>query len=297
VKAYPANSRYKLNLANYYVKIGETKKAKKVLNKLKNEDSSVAVEDYLGTAAEGDKRISVIRSVRTEIPQTSISIDKKITGLIPVLESLNKEFSEPVAAELLLAAKDLVNLYPDNPKAYALQADVYNTKGDTDAAIASYKETIELNSSVFDVWYQLMRIQRDEKLYDDLFRTSDEALLRFPNQAIAYLFNAYSLNRKNDPEEAIDILQEAVLISSDNEQLRLTIKTEMAYSKFLQGEYEAALKILDSEANESPTATELYGDIYSRQGNKEKAVQFWKKALDGNPNNQELATKIQNKQI
>ncbi len=296
-KEYPSIARYKLNLANYYVKIGQTKKAKKIFASFKGEDSSNAVDDYLQNTGSGSKNLAVVKAIRTEIPQKGISIDKKITGLIPVLEILSAQYDEPLAQELLLASSDLLDMYPDDPKAHAFQADIYNTMGDTDAAISAYKETIKLNSSVFDVWFQLMNIQKDQKLYDDLEKTSDQALLRFPNQAIAYLFNAYSLNRKNEPADALDILQEAMLMSSENKQLRKSIKTEMAYSKFLQQEYDAALKILDSEPNETLVSLELYGDIYMKLGEKNKAIQKWKKALSLDPDSQELISKIENKQI
>lgn len=296
-KKYPNITRYQLNLANYYVKLGEPKKANKIFSKLKDSDNSIAIQEYMETSTSSDKRLTELRAIKTEISETSIPLDKKIVTLIPILQSLNDSYNEEVANELLDASARLVDLYPESPKSHALFADVNYSMGNTNEAIDSYKQTIKLNSSVFDVWFQLMTMQKDQNLIDDLYNTSDQALLRFPNQAIAYLFHAYSLNRKNKPEDALDILQEGVLMSGNNDKLRRSIKTEMAYAKYLQKEYEAALKILDSEPNNSFTALELKGDIYFKQNNESEALKMWKKALELNPKNEVLSTKIQNKQL
>ncbi len=292
-KTFPDVSRYQLNLANYYVQIGEQKKANKILAKYGQELIP------LGSSPKNistDNRIQLVKLVRNEIPQDNITIDQKITKLIPILQSLNENFDKSLGDELLLATSELVEKYGENPKSHALSADVFFAMDDTDSAIAAYKKTIQLNSSVFDVWYQLMSIQKEQNLIDDLFETSDQALLRFPNQAIAYLFNAYSLNRKLEPEDAFDLLQEAVLMSGNNKELSLSIQTEMAYSKFLQQEYDTAMKILDTEPIQTAAAYDLRGDILMKQGKQKKAIENWKKALQLSPDTKSIQVKIQNSQ-
>lgn len=293
VKKYPKVKRYQLNLANYYVRVGEHKKADKLLAKLdiKKEGSPSSSK-----TAGSDNRINLVRAVRNEIPESSISIDNKITKLIPLLQSLNDQFNEDLGEEILMASQELISAYPDNPKAYALLADVYFSKGETDKAIESYEQTIKLNSSVFDVWFQLMNLQKDQDLIEELNKTSDQAILRFPNQAIAYLFNGYSLNRKNQAEDAFDILQEAVFIAANNQELIRSIHTEMAYSKMMQNEYAAAMQILDTEPIKTPAAYELRGDIFAKQNKGKEALENWKKALELVPSNKDLQTKIQNSQ-
>ncbi len=293
VKTFPNVKRYKLNLANYYVRIGEHKKADKLLGNLDLASSTLGSSPKTKSA---DNRVNLVRAVRNEIAETSIPLDNKITKLIPLLQSLNYDFSDELGTEILTASQELVSTYPDNPKVHALLADAYFSNGEMKNAIDAYEKTIKLNSSVFDVWVQLMTLQREQNLIEDLKKTSDQAILRFPNQAIAYLFHGYSLNRLEKSDEAFDILQEAIFIAANNQELIRSIHTEMAYSKMMQNEYEAALKILDSEPIKTPASYELRGDIYDKQNKKSEAVENWKKALDLMPKNKALKTKIQNSQ-
>lgn len=295
-KAYPKVSRYQLNLANYYLRIGQDKKANKIFKTLKKSDPSVDA-NIVNSSASKDKRVRLVQAVRAEIPANEISIDQKVKRLIPILQSLNDNYSDELASELVSAAKDLVNKYTDDPKPYALLADIYNSQGQANEAIEAYQKTIQLNSSVFDVWIQLMSLQKDQNLVQDLAKTSDQAILRFPNQALAYLYNGYALNRLDKANDAKDILMEAVYMTAGNDKLKKSIQTELAYSEFVNENYDKALELISKNSLDSAPALELQGDIAYKKSNISEAVNWWKKALKLDPENQAIQTKIQNKQI
>ena len=87
-----------------------------------------------------------------------------------------------------------------------------------------------------------------------------------------------------------------MFVGKDN-QLRGDLKVEMAYSRYMQGSYDLAIKILDSELPENAAAYELKGDILFKQADIEGAVIEWKKAAKLEPKNTKLLEKISRKQL
>ena len=296
-KEYPNKERYKLNLANYYTKIGEYKKAKTTFEEvLKLNPGNKEVAEYLAQGNKSGKQ-SALKIIASEIPVKSISIDLKLSKIIPHLNRLVENYNEDLASELLMVSNKLIQTYPDDPRVHALQGDIFMNSGNVEQAIISYQKTLKMNGSVFDVWYQLMVALRETNNIEELFKTSDNAILRFPNQGIAYLFNGYALNKQNKPKEAFSVFQEAMLFIGSNDNLRKNLKTEMARSKFLLSEYAAAEKILSSEEISTASAFELYGDILFKKNDIDKALALWSKALVLEPHNKELSDKIAQKQL
>ena len=300
VKAFPDKTRFSLNLANYFLQINEISKAKDVYRDILkvDPDNETALQFLeVSNSANSSSELNYIRAIGSDVSNKQISIDDKIAKIMPVVNRLMNEPNQVVGDELALVTQKLIDTYPDDPKAYAIHGDILMMNSNFSSAIGAYSATLKLDGSVFDVWYQLMVAQKQLEKNTDLLKTSEDALLRFPNQGIAYLFHGYALNRLGKSEEAFDILQEAMLFVGQNELLRKNLKTEMAYSRYLEGSFDLASKILDSESILTADAFELRGDIAFSKGNSEEALSHWKKAYELEPENLRIADKISKKQL
>lgn len=299
IKAYPDEIRFSLNLANYYVQLGEISKAKSTYKSILKEDptNETAMRFMELSSNPTSNELTYIRASSADVANPQISIDTKLAKLLPAVEAFVKNPTDEVGQELESIVDLMINTHPTEAKSYALKGDVMLHRGKLSEAIDAYQKTLDIDGSVFDVWYQLMVAQRRLDKYEDLLATSDQALLRFPNQGIAYLFHGHALNKLNRSKEAFSVLQEAMMFVGKNNQLRGDLKVEMAYARFLQGSYELAVKILDSEPIDSAAAYELRGDILVKQSDVEGAVAEWKKALKLEPKNNRLLDKISRKQL
>lgn len=299
IKAYPKEVRFTLNLANYYLRLDEISKAKSaykdVLTIEPTNETALRFMELSSNPASNE--LKYIRASSADVGNPEIPIDTKLAKLLPAVESYVRQPTREIGIELESIVEMLVRTHPTEAKSHALRGDVMLHSGKLEEAVSSYKTTLEIDGSVFDVWYQLMVAQRRLELYDELRKTSDQALLRFPNQGIAYLFHGHALNQLNQTKEAFNVLQEAMMFVGKDNQLRGDLKVEMAYSRYMQGSYDLAIKILDSELPENAAAYELKGDILFKQADIEGAVIEWKKAAKLEPKNTKLLEKSSRKQL
>ncbi len=299
-KAYPTKEKYKLGLANYYLQLGQMSKAKDIFRTiLKDDPSNETALRYmeLSNAPASNDEVNYLKAVSADIPNMSISLDQKIAKIVPSLKSLLKQHNVALNEELIRVTMELCQVYPDDAKPLALLGDAYMQSGQYDEAIKAYKSTIKLNGAVFDVWYQLMIAQKNVQDFDDLLATSDQALLRFPNQAMSYLFHGFALNKSNQAKDALDILDEGMSLTAGDRLIANNIRVERARSQYLLEDYEKALALLETEALATAEYWEIFGDIKYQQGQIDTAVEHWKKALKYDPKNERLVNKVNQKQI
>jgi len=299
-KAFPSKEKYKLNLANYYLQLGQMSKAKDIFkNILKTDPKNETALRYmeLSNAPASNDEINYLNAIAADIPNMSITLDQKISKLVPTLKSLVQQPNKELNLAFIDITEELCMAYPESAEPKALKGDALMQAERYDEAVETYQSTLEINGSVFDVWYQLMVAQQKTERYKDLLKTSDLALLRFPNQAISYFFYGYALNRNNDPSEGSEIIQEGLLLSKNDIAVTNSLQIELARSQFLLNNYKAALSILTENNLEQASALELKGDIAFQQNDTEAALKYWEMALEKDPNNTNLSKKISQKQL
>lgn len=291
VTAFPSVLRYRQNLANYYVQIGDVKSARKVYKDILQQFPSNE-EAKLFLKQKNSKTLSdPLTGVLNEIALKQISIDSKIGKIVPWLTKYMEAPNAVDKDKLLQIGSSLVEHYPNEAKAYALQGDIYLHTGFPEKAISAYQSTIERNAAIFEVWYQLMTAQKSLGLFTELAESSNQALLRFPNQVINYVFHAHALNRTEQYSDAWDIAEEALEMGANQEALKKALHAEMARSAYFQKDQERLTKHLRA-GGESEGILELKGDIAKDKGNMQEAMSYWKQALQLNPNNKAVQNKV-----
>lgn len=139
-----------------------------------------------------------------------------------------------------------------------------------------------------------------EKDVDAAFLNYENSLLLLPNNPLSLNNYAYFLAENDgDLEKAEKMSNEAITQQPDNE----TFLDTYAWIKFKKGEYKEALKyqqqaIDAAEKEGTVTSSDLYehfGDILFMNKDPEKALQYWKKALELDPDNELLKKKVDHK--
>lgn len=200
-------------------------------------------------------------------------------------------------------AEKALKYHPDSPTLYNLASSVsitnknyqeainYLRKGIEVADSTDYTELSNLNCSMGDAFYA-------DSLIDSAFVYYKKALDLNPDNSLALNNCAYYLAcQERDLDEALKMIEKVVEQSPES----ATSLDTYAWVLFKRKDYAKAKEIIDAaiEHDETPGGSgELLdhaGDIYFMDGNPEKAVDLWKKALKLKPDNELLKRKVKHK--
>ena len=303
-KANPYEVRYMHNVASYYIKLGKNDEAQKVYEKILEVDINDAEANRAVTLAKsgsGDDN-TYLRSLTPIIENKSIPVDRKILELVPFVDQLNQKYDQELADALVMLSDRIATIHADEAKAHALKGDILMSTNNIKGAAKAYEKTISINDNVYSVWEGLLDAYTELKDIVKLKKTATNALDLFPNKSSAYMYygRAYTLN--NDIEEAIELLEEGLLVSGKDVTGKSNLYAELgrAYlaAKDLPKASENVTKALDLSKNQNGLALEIKGDIQYVKGEKGDAVKSWKEAITkGGILSQRLQEKIDTKKL
>ena len=298
-EAFPNNARYLNNLATFYLQKRDKEKALKIYETIlkiepNHPDANAAMIAL--APADTDTDGPFLRTLLPLMERNDISIDQKIKNLIPYVEEYATNRADEAGQSLLQLSETLTLIHPDEAKAHSIRGDVLFISGDKNKAIQSYSKTLELDDTNYMVWLQLMQALDEENRPGELSSKALDAIDLFPNQVDSYYYYALAENSLGNTGNALDYLQEAVLIAGRNEKLKNDLQSEMARSYLIEGNISQANvvinKALESSNNSNPNALEVKGDILSAEGNQSEAINYWKKAQQLGSARKSLMTKL-----
>lgn len=250
--------------------------------------------DYL--AATGDYRHAA------EQVQYQLDLDPSDIQRWSMLARLRFSAGDYPRAEA--AVSRALSLFPDDTDLPLLAAAVYSDQGKTRQALALLDSALarpdlepqhrsELMTSRGDILYKAGDL-------DSAFACYDRAIELDPSNFLAMNNAAYFLACSDrDLDRAMALIEKAVLGRPDDPT---TLDTQ-AWVLFKRGDYARAREVIDrtiqlSEEQGEELSAELLGhagDIYFMAREPEKALDFWKKALELEPGNKLLKRKVKNK--
>lgn len=128
-----------------------------------------------------------------------------------------------------------------------------------------------------------MTILDEQKNYDELLKTAEQAMDAFPNQPKGYLFYGVAATEKGRYDDAVSQLEQA-LIMAGNSPLRLDILDQLGVVLTRKKDYPGAAKrfeqALAKGGEQHAGVLEHYGDLLSLQNDKKGAQSYWQKAYD-----------------
>ena len=294
VKRYPNKAANHITIGDFYVLVGNEKKAQKAFENalgLEPDNEAALMKIKSLSTGQGDSEIGELEEF---ISDNRIGIDSKIKTIIPIIEAVDVG-DDMTLQRLNTLTEVLVLNYPQEAKAHAIRGDVMALSGNYSESIQSYKETLRLDKSVFDVWKQLMRLYLQNRNFNELENLSKEAMDYYPNQSQPYIYLSYAHLGLNEISDAQEWLEEAVFIAGSNSAKMEDLAVLRSRIAIAKGNTQEAITVLEEFVNEqnSPHILELIGDLFFQNGNKMSAVEYWRRALDAGANEDRINKKIQ----
>lgn len=189
-------------------------------------------------------------------------------------------------------------LFPDAPEYYFYLGIAYYQQEKYQEALNTYyagidiipAENARLKSDFYgqigDIYYQMKQMDQTYKSYDEALKYNENNIVVLNNYA--YFL---SLDKK-DLKKAERMSAQCIKLEPDN----ATYLDTYAWIFFVQGSYTLAKiyieSALEKDKTKSPELVDHYGDILYMTGEKDKAVEQWKKAREMGKESEVLDRKI-----
>ncbi|MBL7828560.1 MAG: tetratricopeptide repeat protein [Saprospiraceae bacterium] len=247
--AHPNEEKYLYQLADFYERINDKNASKKVWAEVLQKFPDDPLARLALAEQSSGSEVQYLASVKPLFEDPKVSIDSKVKELAPFLQKLESGTDAALTQTMIELGGILQKTHPDEAKAWSLSGDILYLAGRNAEALERYKQCIKLNAGVFSVWNNTLSILQDQKNYQEMQSVAEKAIDVFPNQPQAYLFYGIASNALRQHNDALNLLNQAVLMAGNNPTLKADILDQI-------------------------------GEAYLGKGDKEKAKDAWKKAFD-----------------
>jgi pentatricopeptide repeat protein len=282
IASYPGEQRYLGMLAEVYTANDMPEKAFEVFQRMMENNPKDPVlhlnlAEYYRRQGEYEKSFD---ELKIAFASPELNIDNKIQVMMSYYNLTEGD------DELLGQAYELLGLltdaHPQDAKAFAMKADFLLRDNRLEESRAAFYHTVELDSSRFMVWNQLINTSYELRDYSAMEKDSRIALELFPNQGILYLMNGIAHNNLKNYSDAVSILNEGELFTRTDSYLNVQLLSILAdaYNNLKQYEDsdDAFEKALKKDPN-NPLILNNYSYFLSlRAENLDRAEEMSKKA-------------------
>lgn len=328
----PTNPYYVVSMANYYEAVGDKDAAEtQIRSALTNEKLDVETKVgilsryilKLQQTQKGTESANALFQTLLEQHPEDTDLKQMYGGLLVAQDKTDEarfQFQlitemepENVGAwqqllQLALKSEDIAEvvrictrcqeLFPDAPEYYFYLGIGYYQQEKYQEALSTYyaglnvipAENMGLKSDFYgqigDIYYQMKQMDQAYKAYDEALKYNDKNVVVLNNYA-------YFLSlEKKDLKKAERMSAQVVKLEPENS----TYLDTYAWIFFVQGNYTLAKiyieNAIDKDKTKSPELVDHYGDILFMTGEKEKAVEQWKKAKELGKESEILNRKI-----
>jgi len=222
IASNPGQVKYYLLLAEIYTSNNASDKSLKTLEQARSIDPNNALV-HLALADIYREKNNIDASYK-ELQLAFASPDLNIDQKIRIVVGYFPKFSEPKAragalSSALELSRTIVNIHPNEAKAYALYADVLVQNEKYDEAKTNYAKSIALNGQVYETREQLVRIEMSNNDMDGVIKDGETALSFFPNQGWMNYFVGTAWMQKKDYKKALSYLKNTVSVEFQDKEL------------------------------------------------------------------------------
>lgn len=255
----PSNVATLNTLSRYYLNQGETGPAKTNMKQaltLDPEDTQTLVNlaDLYISEAKWDSATTLMISI---VEDTLTAAQNKLELVQYMFSKLSQDSGN---AELKKATGRMINAFLDNepefPMGYALAADYYIQIGDVENALVALERTTDLMPQNDNAWRTRVQFLYTSGNYDETIAVGKQADGIFPDDPFMQFFVGAAYFLKNDYQKALTWLENSTRAPS-----------EKSFRSVIFG---------------------LMGDVYNEMDNWDKAVEVYEKALELNPDNENV---------
>jgi tetratricopeptide (TPR) repeat protein len=214
----PSQIKYYLFLSQLYSSNNFNDKALKVLQTAAKVDPNSGLVHLAIADIYRDKKDyeASYNELTKAFAMPDVDIDQKIKIILGYLP----KFPDPNAkASALELSRILTIAHPADAKAFALYGDMLLQNEKLKEAKAMYAKSVALNSQVYEVQEQLVRIELGDNDFDAAIKDGESSLSFFPNQAwMNYLVGVAWLQKK-ESQKAIGYLKTATSLEIQDKDL------------------------------------------------------------------------------
>lgn len=271
IEAYPANEEYLHLLAGFFEEIGEKEKARETYQRILEADPDNA-KAKLALAGNPDKSSGdrqYLESLKPVFRQPDVDIDLKIKNIMPLIRKVADTGDRELGEAALELTRILEEQHPGEAKAFAASADLLYHLGRRSEAIEKYRKTLELDDTVYLVWEQLLYALYEESDYAALQETAEEAMDFFPNKASAYYLYGVAANELGDQEDALNALQQALLMAGNDQRMTYNIQARLGLAYEALDDFAAAGEAFSAALSLNAQSARVLSDyslMLARQG-------------------------------
>lgn len=285
INAFPRQVSYRLLLANFYDQIGDKKNAAAAYREVLEIDANNAKAKLaLSGRAAGSREGQYIESLKSIFLQEDVGIDLKLSKLFPLINKVANDNDRQLGDQLIALTDILESVHPGDAKGFAAAGDIYYHTDRPDQALPKYLKTVELNETVFAVWENILYIHFENQDFESLKKTAAEVMDIFPNKAIVYYLNGLALVQLGQSGEAVDILDQALLMAGQDGKLKFDILNQIGEAYNAEGHYadadQAFTEALGLNQKSAMTYLRYAKAVAEREGQAERAKSLGKKGLD-----------------
>ena len=289
IKSYPKEAKYYGMLGELYQSKGMNDKALQAYTDLIKLDPSnafvhLSLADYYRSQKQNDKAYSEIKFA---FKSKELDIDTKIKILLSYYEITDKYPELKPEADTL--CKILVDVHPDEAKAFAMYGDFLIRDKKLEEARIQYRKAVAIDKEKYALWEQLMYIDSELNDFTSIEKESKEAIELFPNQPVPYLYNGDVNIRLKKNQEAIDVLTEGKEFVINNKTILSKFYSLIGDAQNNLNNHDASDLAFDKALEADPNNVNVLNNyayyLSLRKVNLEKAEKMSKKSNELEPNN------------
>ena len=228
-KQFPGEPIILNTLLDFYMSRGNDSEGILVLKELLNADPSDGYALIL---------LAEIQYSNGEINEALANFKKaiKVEGLtidqrMEILIRLQKE-KDINLIELSELIDFMVNAYPKEAKAHAIKGDHYFKLKQPLIAIESYKNAVNCDPNLYQIWTQIISLEYENEQWDSLFVDSEKSLTYFPTQPLVYFFCGVAANKLSFFNKAMEHLSAGLDFLVNDLDLEAEINSQLGISYF-----------------------------------------------------------------
>lgn len=219
IKTFPKESKYYGILGELYQDKGMNDKAFETYNELIKIDSTnayvhLSLADYYRNLKQNDK---AFQEIKLAFKSKELDIDTKIKILLSYYD-ITENYPE-LKADADELCKIVVEVHPDEAKAYAVYGDFLYRDKKFELARTQFRKVLSLDKSKYIFWNQLLELDYELNDYASLLKDSKETIELFPNQPLAYYYNGLASYQLKNYATTVEVLTEGKEFVFDNNPL------------------------------------------------------------------------------
>ena len=228
-KQFPGEPIILNTLLDFYMSRGNDSEGILVLKELLNADPSdgyalILLAEIQYSNGEINEALA---NFKKAIKEEGLTIDQRMEILI----RLQKE-KDINLIELSDLIDFMVNAYPKEAKAHAIKGDHYFKLKQPLIAIESYKDAVNCDPNLYQIWTQIISLEYENEQWDSLFVDSEKSLTYFPTQPLVYFFCGVAANKLSFFNKAMEHLSAGLDFLVNDVSLEAEINSQLGISYF-----------------------------------------------------------------